>query len=587
MEIHHLNKEKTMRYLKAAACALTVVSCTFASMATTTSSGGSSSQQSLTSFACLNAPSVSDFVPGDTMITSQNGVNCFAWQVFIGLNWPADTKTPGQPSSSAKATDFGKPGSGNMQPVSTWETYANSDAVFLPNGANPKAFGARTSPWGDGPTPESCVSDDKAYRIMSSSRKASISEGSGGTFNMSGDMAQAFPSDNPNWLADKRGNLVYYEILFSKDQYDFIVDNELYNTNGQVDMIKANKNIAMPLGIGVKPSDDVTLGGLELKAAWLEVENPETGNWKTDYKLTTASVYDETTQTCSDKTLALVGLHIIHKTASQPQWIWATFEHKMNAPDNADLATAKNLGDYNFYSESCTEMDVPPQCTAKTVNDVPTTKTSCDVNVSPAFYLDGTKDCNPYPIQVSRLFKIQDTTDNKVASINAAAQALITETNASSVFANYQLVNTLWSSAAVNDNSPPGKPPITPLSTSGATPTLSEVPVANTMLETYAQGFNCLSCHAYASVAQDAEEELGKSYATDYSFVFSLANPLPSLSCYWMENYDNFSWVPAPQGELSKQQCYELNSCGDGGKQSGGGCYKWASGPEQPAHPWK
>ena len=82
----------------------------------------------------------------------------------------------------------------------------------------------------------------------------------------------------------------------------------------------------------------------------------------------------------------------------------------MNAPDNADLATAKNLSGYNFYSESCTEMGVLSQCTAKTVNDVPTTKTSCDVNVSPAFYLDGTKDCNPYPIQVSRLLKNQDTT---------------------------------------------------------------------------------------------------------------------------------------------------------------------------------
>ncbi len=88
-------------------------------------------------------------------------------------------------------------------------------------------------------------------------------------------------------------------------------------------------------------------------------------------------------------------------------------------------------------------------------------------------------------------------------------------------------------------------PPITPLSTSGATPTLSEVPVANTTLETYAQGFNSLSCHAYASVAKESEEELGKSYVTDYSFVFSLAKRLPSLSCYWMENYDNFSWVAA------------------------------------------
>lgn len=582
MNITNITREKSMHYLKATAFAIAVAGSASAPVAADTTTG-----KSLPSFACLNAPTVSDFVPGDTMITSQNGVNCFAWQAFIGLNWPADSSKPGQPIGSASATDFGKSGTGDQQPVSVWETYANSDAVFLPDGSTPKAFGALTSPWGDGPAPASCASNDKSYRIMSSSRKVSFSQGSNGTFNMSGNMAQAFPSDNPNWLADKRGNLVYYEILFSKDQYDFIVDNNLYNTNGQVDMIKAHKNIAMPLGVGVKPGDEVKLGGLELKAAWLEVEDPDKGNWKTDYKLTTASVYDETTNTCSDKTLALVGLHIIHKTASQPQWVWATFEHKMNAPDHADLEKLKNPDDYNFYSQSCKEMDVPAQCKPKTVNDVAATKTSCDVNVSPAFYLDGTKGCDPYPIQVSRLFKIQDTTDNKVASINTAAQAMIANANPDSVFANYQLVNTLWSSAAVNDNSPPGNPPVTPLSISGATPTLSEVPVANTMLETYAQGFNCLSCHAFASVAQEAEDELGKSYATDYSFVFSLAQPIATMSCYWMENYDDFSWVAAPQGELSKQQCYNLNSCGEGGGQSGGGCYKWASGPDQPAQPWK
>lgn len=543
-------------------------------------------QASSPSFGCLNQPNVSDFVPGETAITSQNGVNCFAWQVFIGLNWPADIDEPGQPDGDASASHFGQSGSANQQPLSVWETYANADAVFLPDGSKPEPFGSATSPWGDGPIPESCEANGKSYRIMSSSRKASFSKGKDGTFNMSGDMAQAFPQNNPNWLADKRGNLVYYEILFSEDQYDFIVDNELYNTNGQVAMINAHKNIAMPLGVGVKPTDNVKLGGLEIKAAWLEVDDPNDGNWRTDYKLSRASIYDETTNTCTEMTLALVGLHIIHKTASQPQWVWATFEHKMNAPNNDDLDKLNNLGDYNFYAESCEVKDVPAQCRPKVVSNVAETKTSCDVNVSPAFYLDKPNGCDPYPIQVTRLFKIKDTTDNKIASINSAAQAMIANANPDSVYANYQLVNTLWSSAAINDNIPTGNPPITPLSISGATPTISEVPVANTMIETYAQGFNCLSCHAFASVAPEAEDELRKPYATDYSFVFSLANPISTLSCYWMENYGNFDWVKAPQGTMNKMQCFNLNSCGEGGGKSGGGCYKWATGPDGAAQPW-
>ena len=75
----------------------------------------------------------------------------------------------------------------------------------------------------------------------------------------------------------------------------------------------------------------------------------------------------------------------------------------------------------------------------------------------------------------------------------------------------------------------------------------------------------------------------GKSYATDYSFVFGFAQ---SASCYWMQNSAGFAWIDAPQGELTKQQCYNLNSCGDGGNQSGGGCYKWAAGPNHPPQPW-
>ncbi len=541
-------------------------------------------QVSSPSFACLNAPTVSSFVPGDTSITSQNGLNCFAWQVFMGLNWAAKEGEPGKPELSVLAAQFGASGSASEQPTTVWETYANADAVFLPNAATPAPFGSQAKPWGNKPIPASCSANSTKYRVMSSSRKASMTSSTGESFNLSAETAQAFPSNNPNWLADKRGQLVYYEVLMSEDEYNFIVDNTLYDANGQADRINAKKNIAIPLGVGTNAKEKVVLGGLELKAAWLEVADPNTGNWQTDFKLSTATIYDESTNACSTKTLALVGLHIIHKTASQPQWVWATFEHKMNAPDTAKIDQLANPNDYTFYSPSCSEKTVPSACKAKMVSGVAVTKTSCDVNVSPAYMLDSKNGCEPYPIQVSRDFTIKDTTDNKIASINASAQALIKQANPSSVFANYQLVNTLWSSASINDNEPPGNPPLTPLSISGATPTISEVPVANTTLETYAQGFNCLSCHAFAGVPEGASKLLGgKSYATDYSFVFGFAQ---SASCYWMQNSAGFAWVDAPQGELTKQQCYNLNSCGDGGNQSGGGCYKWAAGPNHPPQPW-
>ena len=463
-----------------------------------------SSSSAPISFPCLNKPAVNYNTPGDTPITSQDGVNCFAWQTFIGLNWPVDASHPGEPDKTASASVFGEPG---LHQTSVWETYANSKSVFRANAQPPL-------PWGHTPdVPSSCqkISQTLGLRVMQASRMP-------GSFNMSKEASQAFPGNNPNWLADKDGNLVYYEILIGKDEYDYINNNGLYNANTQAAHIQQNKNIAMPLG------HDKVLGGLEIKAAWLSVSDPQNPKWK-NYKLSTSVIYDPVSKDCHASTIALVGMHIIRKTASQPQWIWATFEHKDNAPDTASIKSDGTVdGDYTFYSNSCTVKPVPAGCKAKVENGTSVTQTSCHVNVSPAYYLDTSGNCPAYPIQVSRDFAIKDSTDNHVASLNRAVQQLIASSNADSVYTHYQLVNVLWSSAAVNDNAPPGNPPLTPLSISGETPSLNTVPVANTMLETYAQGFNCLSCHAYASVARDARAQLGgKAYATDYSFIFSFA----------------------------------------------------------------
>lgn len=468
-----------------------------------------SNKQTNVNFPCLNPPKISSFAPGDTLITSQDGLNCFAWQTFIALNWRVDPSKPGKPDNRMPKSEFGKPGT---EQTTVWETYANIKNVMRPNAEPPL-------PWGENSAAaDACSLTIKGKKIngpvrfMSSSRQ-------GGRFNLSEDTAQAFPSSNPNWLADKDGNIVYYEILMGKDEYDYISTQKLYNLNEQVKHVKNKKNISLPLG------HNDTLGGLELKAAWLRVSDNDRGHIKwQQFKTTKAYVYDEKTRQCAESTMALVGLHIIHKTASQPQWVWATFEHINNAPDTSKLKSNNTVeGDYTFYNNVCSVRPVPAACTPKKIAGKAVTKTSCEPNISPAYYLTGTNDCPAYPVRVSRDFTIKDTTDNHVATLNKAVKSMIMEVNQDSVFANYELVNVLWSSAAVNDNVPPGNPPVTPLSISGETPALTAVPVANTMLETYAQGFNCLSCHKNASISSRAGKNI-KKYATDYSFTFGFAN---------------------------------------------------------------
>ncbi len=58
----------------------------------------------------------------------------------------------------------------------------------------------------------------------------------------------------------------------------------------------------------------------------------------------------------------------------------------------------------------------------------------------------------------------------------------------------------------------------------------------------------------------------------------------PTGRCYWMENYSgSYLWVPAKNvygREVSRDECFELDSCNGGKGKSGGGCYKWATAPD-------
>jgi hypothetical protein len=81
---------------------------------------------------------------------------------------------------------------------------------------------------------------------------------------------------------------------------------------------------------------------LELKSAWVDastVSNP--GSYITisadvpNYVRSGDQVWkiDSNTPTVN-KTLALVGLHVVGPVAGHPEMVWATFEHARNAPDN-------------------------------------------------------------------------------------------------------------------------------------------------------------------------------------------------------------------------------------------------------------
>ncbi len=384
----------------------------------------------------------------------QSCFDCFGWQLFVGMSWPAGARGAPDPSKP-----FGAPG--DLSPL-VWETYADGHAIF--------DKGNDTLPPWDAPPSEKL--------LTSTSLRAKL---------------QA----DHNWLTDKDGNLVRYEIRINRDLYDYIRDNKL-NTKAGLLAAFRGPGFKMPSGA------EGGVGTIEVKAAWREVPAGRLDEFKARYKLSKAKIDGV------DKIVALIGLHIAKKTPKLHQWAWATFEHESNAPAEG---AAPGPGPYNLYNPALPadykpNYDVPP---GRMAPPAPSSK----------------------PVQVRRAVPMGPSAER----LNAYMQGLIAERFPQSVFRHYKLVDVQW----------PMKPePVVPKPTEPP-PDGDPRPkiVANITMETYMQRkdtgggaglgkgatsvdpndrgkSSCIACHRMSSVtppfAQPAQPNA--YWHTDYSALF-------------------------------------------------------------------
>jgi hypothetical protein len=427
-------------------------------------------------------------VPGDlSAFNNQSQADCFAWQEFVALNWPTDT-----------AHSFGD--ANDLTPVQ-WETYMPRDVLFQPNGVPPPAWGTLVS--------EKYAAKFKSQRLMVDQRKTKLLTFTSKferTDTIEGlDFGQAAPFNAPNWLGAQNSTNVWYEIMLNKDYYDFVVNNGYYNAVNQHDTVKAGKPINFPQGVYNGP-----VGAIELKAAWMEVDNPSSSKWKR-YKLSEATVLDATTGKLRNTIVALVGLHILHKTTNQPTWVWATFEQIDNVPDDTDHVVPPD--GYNFYSNNCTVQKFTVKNAAGTGDT--TVTVSCTANTSPPYYLSqGTA----VPIQISRVNAIDQ---QDAAPINKKMQATIKQFFPNSVWQYYQLIDVIWSqSLQPNPTTPIASPRVLNTSAMASGATI----VANSTLESYVQKTNtCISCHVYSTIASYPQDTANNNIFGDFSFAIGAA----------------------------------------------------------------
>jgi len=259
-------------------------------------------------------------------------------------------------------------------------------------------------------------------------------------------------------LIDQNGQYARFAIMTNESMFNYILTNKIYSKEGQK-VFNADANF---------PASSTTtqqLGSIMIKTAWVKMGGKyDPAKFYTTYALVYNNPAEEpgVKPSCVLTQVGLVGFHIAHKTASEPQWVWSTFEHVDNVPT---LGQKPALPAYNFFDANCK---------------------ACKVNEPPPRpWNPGT----PYtkPTQVERVIAITPEAQQLNASYHQALAAAVPD----SVWLNYQLVSTQWPTNAQSKVDPTGVP----------APSF----LANTTLETYIQGHvkqtssSCMACHNNAT----------------------------------------------------------------------------------------
>ena len=224
--------------------------------------------------------------------------------MFKFLVWPASARR-GIPDAAKKITDAGP---------RTFETFKADWEIFQPDAGKPDE-------WNVYPT----VADP--CRNLPNIRPGELVLAS---FHKFGNLKEGEPGSR-HLLVAQNQTYVRYQSAYNEKVFDTIVNKGLYKPDNVGDIRDPAPDGPVP-DAAIEPDMSMTV-----KTAWIEL--PGHGPRKIDdasrfYFREDAWVQEPGSQICRRATVGLVGLHIVYKTKSRPQWIWATFEHVDNVPED-------------------------------------------------------------------------------------------------------------------------------------------------------------------------------------------------------------------------------------------------------------
>lgn len=352
-------------------------------------------------------------IPDENIPPAQRWFDIFSWQTFIALNWPA--LSDGKPDNKLTLADSIAP--------RVWEYYVDAGQVYRKDGAAPL-------PWKDAVA----ASQDKQFWMsgMSIGTPPDKKHAGDGDYQIpvlggaSGSL-QAFTGP----MIDQQGKWVRYQAAMNDVEFDYLVENKLYNLEGQV-AYTAKNQINFPANKGTAKH-----GAMEIKMSWKQMSDQDDPS---RFLVRKARVIPLTGEPYTAE-FGLVGMHITAKTESSPTWIWATFEQVDNTNSN-DLekdSRGRPIKPTFFNTDNPT---IPVNTLApKNAAPVRQYNPATGKNDGPEVYTSWDESLTTNPTQATMVLPVPKAT----AALNAQVRAALKQLG--SVFQYYELIGTQWPAA--------------------------------------------------------------------------------------------------------------------------------------------
>jgi hypothetical protein len=271
-------------------------------------------QLQLSDFSNPN-PLIPDDIYRNNNAVDHRDLATFAWLEFISAVAPnAGAGQRGTPGGTFGST--ATPGAGPL----VWETYQHRSELFPCNigtvNNKPAPVAVPPQPWGAPPT--YAYGNATSFGVPPTACTTITSPGAFNNLDETSEIGQNFlffpvKPGSPNPAVDGQ---VLFEAKANQVESNFIAAN-----------YQSLNSTQYPNPFYLTPPITLPAGTVEVKAAWRPLSSIPPSQWYR-YHIANALVYSGNANppTSASEPYALVALHIIHKTANYPAFIFATFE---------------------------------------------------------------------------------------------------------------------------------------------------------------------------------------------------------------------------------------------------------------------